>query len=156
MGIKTNYSKKDREQARKGRAPFPPEGEYPATVEDALEKESRAGNDMAEVLFNVHAEDRTIKRKAWFVYSQQERVINLVDALARDGDPEEITPQSDGTINEFLGRHCRVVIKHEPDDSGKVWANIDRLLPPNGEQLELEGGRGRRGASDDEDEESPF
>lgn len=34
-----------------------------------------------------------------------------------------------GDTREWHGRRCRIVVKHSPDRQGRIWANVDAVLP---------------------------
>lgn len=132
MGIPSRgYTKEEQEAGKKpqgnGFRPYPPEGTYPALIQDAYYQDTKSGEKIVlELSVRGPGEDRDpVDRKYSFFCDNRERGANFAAALARQGDPEALEP------DDVVKRECRVVIKHEPDwkDASKIWANVSYLLP---------------------------
>lgn len=159
MGIKTRgYTEDEKKQGRSGGGgAYPPEGDWPATITDACYGESNTGNEKIVLTFDVEGPNKTIQKQAHLATSNVGRMANLIDAIGRRDDPDELEP------DDMIKRRCRVVIKHEPGfkDPTKTFANVDHLLPENARPSqerarEARGGGGReQPRRDDRQREQP-
>lgn len=134
--IRTNYSAEERQG--RARTIYPPEGEYPASVSDAWEACSRREREAAEregrppknnmlvVQFSIHGPGATVDRRAYFLFEHTDKMARLMDALKRSGDGATVE------ADELVGRPCRVVVKHELNQSkGRTFAEVAQVLPPS-------------------------
>lgn len=152
MGIRTGgYTDEDRKKGRQGGGgggPYPPEGPWRATVDDAYKAE--VGKDdlpVWKMVFNVDGPDRTVERKHTIFLDNEGQLANLVESLGQRSDPDEIEP------DDVIGRRCRVVIKHKKSwkkDDDRKFAEIDYLLPAEGGAPSEEKRRESRGRDRDD------
>lgn len=55
-------------------------------------------------------------------------------ALRALGLNVETLRRNDGDTREWHGRRCRIVVKQSTDSQGRIWANVDDVLPLEDEE----------------------